>query len=173
MISTGYYPYAHYVRDYNPPAVVPGGQESPYSTSTHHTLPTNKSGRQSSLLNVTDPRYSATYGNPLLRQVFFTTHELYDFPLKFSSAFFSIVSRWLLAQGACSNIQPLCLDRCLLPKCLRRRSIVPFLVSNPTTRSRGWAVPTRSTRRLWGPVSEVVVGSLPPQWACQCHLETK
>merc|ERR1719266_1870444 len=37
-----------------------------YSTisNTTNTMP----NRQSSLLNVTDPRYSATYGNPLLRQ---------------------------------------------------------------------------------------------------------
>ena len=36
-----------------------------YSTISNATLP----NRQSSLLNVTDPRYSATYGNHLLRQV--------------------------------------------------------------------------------------------------------
>ena len=70
MISTGYFPYAQYVRDYNPPPPPPlvPGQESPmYSTisNTTNTMP----NRQSSLLNVTDPRYSATYGNPLLRQV--------------------------------------------------------------------------------------------------------
>ena len=80
MISTGYFPYAQYVRDYNPPStpmMQPGGgppgtpsqqqlhagQDSPmYSTIPNKRQPT-------SLLNVTDPRYSATYGNPLLRQV--------------------------------------------------------------------------------------------------------
>ena len=66
MISTGYFPYAQYVRDYNPPPPLLPGQESPmYSTISNATLP----NRQSSLLNVTDPRYSATYGNHLLRQV--------------------------------------------------------------------------------------------------------
>ena len=86
MISTGYFPYAQYVRDYNPPPPVinssttglcPGAPDpgvldprvsstSPmYSTISNTTMP----NRQSSLLNVTDPRYSATYGNPLLRQV--------------------------------------------------------------------------------------------------------
>ena len=86
VISTGYFPYAQYVRDYNPPPPVinssttgpcPGAPDpgvldprvsstSPmYSTISNTTMP----NRQSSLLNVTDPRYSATYGNPLLRQV--------------------------------------------------------------------------------------------------------
>ena len=87
MISTGYFPYAQYVRDYNPPpppvmnssttGPCPGvpdpgvpdprvSSTSPmYSTISNTTMP----NRQSSLLNVTDPRYSATYGNPLLRQV--------------------------------------------------------------------------------------------------------
>ena len=82
MISTGYFPYAQYVRDYNPPPPVinpnSGNQLDPtqpdprvsstspmYSTISNTTMP----NRQSSLLNVTDPRYSATYGNPLLRQV--------------------------------------------------------------------------------------------------------
>ena len=81
VISTGYFPYAQYVRDYNPPStpmmqpgggpagtpgMTPGqaGQDSPM----YSTIP-NKLRQPTSLLNVTDPRYSATYGNPLLRQV--------------------------------------------------------------------------------------------------------
>ena len=67
VISTGYFPYAQYVRDYNPPTHMVGGQESPvYSTIPKHP---SQQQRQSSMLNVTDPRFSATYGNPLLRQV--------------------------------------------------------------------------------------------------------
>ena len=81
VISTGYFPYAQYVRDYNPPStpmmqpgggpagtpgMTPGqaGQDSPM----YSTIP-NKLRQPTSLLNVTDPRYSATYENPLLRQV--------------------------------------------------------------------------------------------------------
>ena len=90
MISTGYFPYAQYVRDYNPPStpmMQPGGgppgtpsqqqlhagPDSPmYSTIPNKRQPT-------SLLNVTDPRYSATYGNPLLRQVKFISYNIVFF----------------------------------------------------------------------------------------------
>jgi len=86
VISTGYFPYAQYVRDYNPPAtpmmqpanggpgVPPGGvgpagtpvQLSGQESHMYSTIPNKR--QPTSLLNVTDPRYSATYGNPLLRQ---------------------------------------------------------------------------------------------------------
>jgi hypothetical protein len=54
VIDTGYVPYGAYVRDFNPP--FPGPDSSGYVT-------------HKSLLNVSDPRYSAAYGNPYLRQV--------------------------------------------------------------------------------------------------------
>lgn len=61
VISTGYVPYGSYVRDYNPPFPNSDSQSSLQSASQL------TSNRQSALLNVSDPRYSATYGNPYLR----------------------------------------------------------------------------------------------------------
>jgi len=61
VISTGYVPYGSYVRDYNPPFPNSDSQSSLQSASQL------ASNRQSALLNVSDPRYSATYGNPYLR----------------------------------------------------------------------------------------------------------
>lgn len=87
VVSNGYVPYGNYVREFNPPfnrqgsppiygstSIVPpvspmlprddpmGGNGGP---NPHHlaTLPNN----HRSSLNVADPRYSATYGNPYLR----------------------------------------------------------------------------------------------------------
>ena len=76
MISTGYFPYAQYVRDYNPPPTPmmhPGGgqghPESPMYSTIPSKWPQNLQQSATSVLNVADPRYSAAYGNPLLRQV--------------------------------------------------------------------------------------------------------
>ncbi len=54
VVSSGYVPYGTYVRDYNPPL------QQPIYASTQ--------------LNVADPRFSATYGNPYLKQVGTTQH---------------------------------------------------------------------------------------------------
>jgi len=62
LISSGYVPYGTYVRDYNPPFPPSDSQTSLHSAS--QLAPNN---RHSTILNVTDPRYSATYGNPYLR----------------------------------------------------------------------------------------------------------
>jgi len=66
VISTGYVPYGSYVRDYNPPFPNSDSQSSLQSAS-HLASSSNVNNRQSALLNVSDPRYSATYGNPYLR----------------------------------------------------------------------------------------------------------
>merc|ERR1719483_229629 len=62
LISTGYVPYGTYVRDYNPPF-----SHSESQTSLHSASKLAPNNRHSTILNVTDPRYSATYGNPYLR----------------------------------------------------------------------------------------------------------
>merc|ERR1711892_1369028 len=62
LISTGYVPYGTYARDYNPLFPHSDSQSSFHSAS--QLAPNN---RHSTILNVTDPRYSATYGNPYLR----------------------------------------------------------------------------------------------------------
>lgn len=64
VISTGYVPYGTSLRDYNPPIGLAPGQESPLYLGG----PGLNQSRQSSVLNVSDPRFSATYGNPYLRQ---------------------------------------------------------------------------------------------------------
>ena len=69
VISSGYVPNSRFVQDLYPPGLVPG-QESPLYGPSCGTYNNNSSGsRQSSMLNVSDPRFSATYGNPYLRQV--------------------------------------------------------------------------------------------------------
>ena len=57
VINNGYVPYGSYVRDYNPPF---SNSDSQTSLQSATQLSVNK---QSSSLNVSDPRYSATYGN--------------------------------------------------------------------------------------------------------------
>ena len=130
MISTGYFPYAQYVRDYNPPPPVinpnSGNQLDPtqpdprvsstspmYSTISNTTMP----NRQSSLLNVTDPRYSATYGNPLLRQV--CIKIFYSGKGKIQLYFDIFCSVPIQLQEVC-NIQHLC-RALLLPRNYRYR----------------------------------------------------
>jgi len=78
LISTGYVPYGSYVRDY-PPG--PGQHQFPPSdsqTSLHSASQLaqshSTSNRHSTILNVSDPRYSATYGNPYLRSPPKTSH---------------------------------------------------------------------------------------------------
>jgi len=63
------------VRDYNPPPTPmmhPGGgqghPESPMYSTIPSKWPQNLQQSATSVLNVADPRYSAAYGNPLLRQ---------------------------------------------------------------------------------------------------------
>ena len=59
VIDTGYVPYGNTLRDYNPPL---GPQhESPYGGIANPAMARG-------VLNVSDPRFSATYGNPYLRQ---------------------------------------------------------------------------------------------------------
>lgn len=58
---------SHFVRDLYPPGLLPG-QESPLYGGPGCSNTYNPNSRQSSMLNVSDPRYSATYGNPYLRQ---------------------------------------------------------------------------------------------------------
>ena len=77
VISTGYISYGHYVRDYNPP-FGSGGPAAAVSNNGVNGTYGNSAGRggvlspqQSSVLNVSDPRFSATYGNPYLKQVSF------------------------------------------------------------------------------------------------------
>lgn len=62
LISNGYVPYGTYVRDYNPPFPPSDSQ-----TSLHSASQLAPNHRHSTILNVSDPRYSATYGNPYLR----------------------------------------------------------------------------------------------------------
>merc|ERR1719483_2025235 len=62
LISTGYVPYGTYARDHNPPF-----PHSDSQTSLHSASQLAPNNRHSTILNVTDPRYSATYGNPYLR----------------------------------------------------------------------------------------------------------
>ena len=66
VISTGYISYGHYVRDYNPPAGVANNRNTIYETNVNQTVLPPVS---TSVLNVSDPRFSATYGNPYLKQV--------------------------------------------------------------------------------------------------------
>ncbi len=73
VITTGYVPYGTYVRDFSPPCNGGGGgggdgsgRNSPMYNSGGVSPPPPP---QSSLLNVSDPRFSATYGNPFLKQV--------------------------------------------------------------------------------------------------------
>ena len=65
VINGGYISYGH-VMDYNPP---PGSQAN---RSTIYECNGNQNPITSpgSTLNVSDPRYSAIYGNPYLKQVF-------------------------------------------------------------------------------------------------------
>ena len=56
MVNNGYVPYGTYVRDFNPPYTTPEAQAQAIYA-------------QRNSLNVSDPRFSATYGNPYLRQV--------------------------------------------------------------------------------------------------------
>ena len=66
VISTGYISYGHYVRDYNPPSGPETYRNKIYESNGNQNLPTPA---QPSVLNVSDPRFSATYGNPYLKQV--------------------------------------------------------------------------------------------------------
>ena len=67
-VISGYVSNSHFVRDLYPPGLLPG-QESPLYGPTGCNTYNPNSSRQSSMLNVSDPRFSATYGNPYLRQV--------------------------------------------------------------------------------------------------------
>jgi hypothetical protein len=71
-VISGYVSNSHFNRDFYPPGLLPG-QESPlYGPSFGSN---NNGSRQSSMLNVSDPRYSAAYGNPYLRQVQVTAQQ--------------------------------------------------------------------------------------------------
>ena len=59
VIDTGYVPYSNNLRDYAPPNALGGGGVGGGGTLGR--------GDIVSRLNVTDPRFSATYGNPYLR----------------------------------------------------------------------------------------------------------
>ena len=63
VINGGYVSYGH-VMDYNPPSGI-ANRNTIYDCSTNpNVMPS-----PGSVLNVSDPRYSATYGNPYLKQV--------------------------------------------------------------------------------------------------------
>ena len=69
VISTGYIPYGHYVREYNPPGG-PAGPAGGNGSAIYETnMNPNIAPPLQSALNVSDPRFSATYGNPYLKQV--------------------------------------------------------------------------------------------------------
>ena len=62
VINGGYVSYGH-VMDYNPPGI--NNRNTIYEcTPNQNIMPS-----PGSVLNVSDPRYSATYGNPYLKQV--------------------------------------------------------------------------------------------------------
>ena len=75
ITSGNYVPYGSYVREFSPPcsasgvavAAAAGDRESPLYAAGQPGGTLLQS--QSSLLNVSDPRFSATYGNPFLKQV--------------------------------------------------------------------------------------------------------
>ena len=62
LITTGYVPYGSYVRNY-----APSLPQSESQTSLQSASQLAAKNRNSTILNVSDPRYSATYGNSYLR----------------------------------------------------------------------------------------------------------
>ena len=80
VATSAYVPYGTYVRDYRPPPLhrnpeytvvrVGGGYNCGLPDPLYSSVaPPPPPPLQSSMLNVSDPRLSATYGNPHLRQV--------------------------------------------------------------------------------------------------------
>ena len=63
VINGGYVSYGH-VMDYNPPSGIANR-----NTIYEYTASPNMMSSPGTVLNVSDPRYSATYGNPYLKQV--------------------------------------------------------------------------------------------------------
>ena len=63
VINGGYISYGH-VMDYNPPSGIANRNTIYECTPNQNVMPS-----PGSVLNVSDPRYSATYGNPYLKQV--------------------------------------------------------------------------------------------------------
>lgn len=64
VINGGYISYGH-VMDYNPPQGSQANRNTIYECNGSQNIITSPG----SALNVSDPRYSATYGNPYLKQV--------------------------------------------------------------------------------------------------------
>ncbi len=69
MITTGYVPYGHYVREFSPPMNNNGGRDSPLYSSGGTLSHQHQQAQSPPPLNVVDPRFSAKYGNPYLKQV--------------------------------------------------------------------------------------------------------
>ena len=73
VINGGYVSYGH-VMDYNPPQGSQANRNTIYECNTGQNIMTSPA----SALNVSDPRYSATYGNPYLKQVCLFIHLNYN-----------------------------------------------------------------------------------------------